>query len=44
MNPYEESPVSTAIITGNLFTGPAQMENASKGDVQIGLNAGLGTL
>ncbi len=31
--------VTSAIVTGNLFTGPAQIENASKGDVQIGLNA-----
>lgn len=28
-----------AVITGNLFSGPAQIMNNSKGDVQIGLNA-----
>ena len=33
--------VDRAVITGNLFTGPAQIENVSKGDAQIGLNAGL---
>jgi hypothetical protein len=32
--------VSAAIVTGNLFSGSAQIENRSKGDVQIGLNAG----
>ncbi len=31
--------VERAVITGNLFDGPAQIENASKMDVQIGLNA-----
>jgi hypothetical protein len=27
------------VISGNLFAGPAQIRNASKHDVQIGLNA-----
>ena len=31
--------VNRAVITGNLFEGPAQIENASLMDVQIGLNA-----
>ena len=31
--------VSRAIITGNMFTGPANIQNASGKDVQIGLNA-----
>ena len=31
--------IERAIITGNLFDGPAQIENASTMDVQIGLNA-----
>ena len=31
--------VERAVITGNLFDGPAQIENSSKMDVQIGLNA-----
>jgi hypothetical protein len=31
--------VERAVITGNLFTGPARIENASTGDAQIGLNA-----
>ena len=31
--------IERAIITGNLFEGPAQIENASAMDVQIGLNA-----
>jgi len=31
--------VERAVITGNLFAGPAQIQNASKHDVQIGLNA-----
>jgi hypothetical protein len=31
--------VERAVITGNLFEGPAQIENASAMDVQIGLNA-----
>jgi hypothetical protein len=31
--------VERAVITGNLFEGPAQIENASTMDVQIGLNA-----
>ena len=30
--------VDRAVITANLFTGPAKIENASKKDVQIGLN------
>ncbi len=34
-----EKSVDRAIITGNLFTGPAQIDDASGGDVQIGLNA-----
>lgn len=33
--------VERAVITGNLFTGPAQIENASTGDAQIGLNSGV---
>ncbi len=31
--------VQQAIVTGNLFSGPAQIQNASAQDVQIGLNA-----
>ena len=31
--------VERAVITANLFTGPAKIENTSKNDVQIGLNA-----
>jgi hypothetical protein len=31
--------IERAVITGNLFEGPAQIENASTMDVQIGLNA-----
>jgi hypothetical protein len=31
--------VERAIISGNLFAGPAQIHNASKHDVQIGLNS-----
>jgi len=31
--------VTSAVIAGNLFTGPAKIENHSKNDVQIGLNA-----
>ena len=31
--------VDRAVISGNLFAGPAQISNASKHDVQIGLNA-----
>jgi len=27
------------VITGNLFAGPAQIENGSKNNVQIGLNS-----
>jgi hypothetical protein len=30
--------VERAVITGNLFAGPAQIENASRNNVQIGLN------
>lgn len=33
--------VDRAVITGNLFTGPAQIQNGSGKDVQIGLNAAL---
>ncbi len=33
--------VDRAVITGNLFTGSAQIQNASSKDVQIGLNAAL---
>ena len=31
--------VERAVITGNLFAGPAQIENASKDNTQIGLNS-----
>ena len=31
--------VERAVITGNLFAGPAQIENASKNNIQIGLNS-----
>jgi hypothetical protein len=31
--------IQRAVITGNLFEGPAQIENASAMDVQIGLNS-----
>ena len=31
--------IERAVITGNLFEGPAQIENASTMDVQIGLNS-----
>lgn len=31
--------VDRAVITGNLFAGPARIENSSKNHVQIGLNA-----
>jgi hypothetical protein len=31
--------VDRAVISGNLFAGPGQIENLSKHDVQIGLNA-----
>jgi Pectate lyase superfamily protein len=31
--------VSRAIVTGNLFRGPAQIQSASHGDVQTGFNA-----
>jgi hypothetical protein len=30
--------VGCAVITGNIFTGPAQIDNGSNNDVQIGLN------
>jgi hypothetical protein len=33
--------VDRAVITGNLFTGPAQIQNSATKDVQIGLNAAL---
>lgn len=33
--------VARGIITGNLFTGPAQIHNAAAKNVQIGLNAAL---
>ena len=33
--------VARAVVTGNLFTGPTQIQNASAKDVQIGLNAAL---
>ncbi|HXN25191.1 MAG TPA: glycosyl hydrolase family 28-related protein [Candidatus Dormibacteraeota bacterium] len=33
--------VNCAVITGNIFRGAAQIDNASKNDVQIGLNAAL---
>lgn len=33
--------VDRAVITGNLFTGPAQIQNTATRDVQIGLNAAL---
>lgn len=31
--------VKRAVLSGNLFAGPAQIQNHSHGDVQIGLNA-----
>jgi hypothetical protein len=31
--------VERAVITGNLFAGPARIQNVSNNDVQIGLNA-----
>jgi hypothetical protein len=31
--------VERAVITGNLFDGPAHIENASRNNVQIGLNS-----
>jgi hypothetical protein len=31
--------VERAVISENLFSGPAQIENASKNDIQIGLNS-----
>jgi hypothetical protein len=33
--------VDRAVITGNLFAGPAKIQNAATKDVQIGLNAAL---
>lgn len=33
--------VRSAVVSGNLFHGPAKIENLSKNDVQIGLNASL---
>lgn len=33
--------VERAVITGNVFTGPAQIHNVATKDVQIGLNAAL---
>jgi len=33
--------VDRAVITGNLFTGSAQIQNSTTKDVQIGLNAAL---
>lgn len=33
--------VDRAVISGNLFAGPAQIQNAATRDVQIGLNAAL---
>ena len=36
-----EKGIDRAIITGNLFTGPAQIQNTATKDVQIGLNAAL---
>jgi hypothetical protein len=32
--------VRRAVITGNVFTGPPRINNQSKGNVQIGENAG----
>jgi Pectate lyase superfamily protein len=34
-----DADVTRAIITGNLFKGPAQIQNASHGDIQTGFNA-----
>jgi hypothetical protein len=34
--------VERAIVTDNLFRGPAQIQNASRGDVQTGFNAASG--
>jgi hypothetical protein len=31
--------VRRAVITGNVFSGPAKISNASQGSVQIGQNA-----
>jgi hypothetical protein len=31
--------VDRAVVTGNLFSGPAQIQNDSGKDVQIGFNA-----
>jgi hypothetical protein len=36
---YLGESVDRAVITGNLFAGPARIQNASGNDVQIGLNA-----
>ncbi len=36
---YLGESVDRAVITGNLFAGPAQIQNLSNNDVQIGLNA-----
>jgi hypothetical protein len=33
--------VDTAVIVGNLFTGPIKIDNQSKKDVQVGLNVSL---
>jgi hypothetical protein len=33
--------VRSAVVSGNLFHGQARIENLSKNDIQIGLNAGL---
>jgi hypothetical protein len=33
--------VRSAVVSGNLFHGHARIENLSKNDIQIGLNAGL---
>lgn len=33
--------VDRAVITGNIFSGPAQIQNASTKVVQVGLNAAL---
>jgi hypothetical protein len=36
---YLGESVDRAVVTGNLFAGPARIQNLSKNDVQIGLNA-----
>jgi len=33
--------VSSAVVSGNLFHGQARIENLSKNDIQIGMNAGV---